>query len=298
MRAAERGERASAAPVEPIGLNDYDEFALDPPCDATTGWASGWPAGRPASILTMRAVPRRRPWPGGWRTCRWPPSIAARWSGPWRRPNPWPKPTAWRCSVREELGETRYGEWTGRALKELQKEELWPVVQVYPGGARFPGGESMREVQARMVAELDAIRDRTPGQTVAVVSHSDPIKMAVAHYAGLPLDLFQRLTISPASVTAFAFTRFGPRLVCLNHTEALPSFKSKRRRQGAVTMPYEVFDLNPVDRITTDAIGEPGKRVFYLQARKGTQLVTVICEKEHVAALAMAIEQTPAVPGR
>jgi uncharacterized repeat protein (TIGR03847 family) len=58
-----------------------------------------------------------------------------------------------------------------------------------------------------------------------------------------------------------------------------------------MTMPYEVFDLNPVDRITTDAIGEPGSRVFYLQARKGRQLVTVICEKEHVAALAMAVDQ-------
>lgn len=56
-------------------------------------------------------------------------------------------------------------------------------------------------------------------------------------------------------------------------------------------MPYEVFDLNPVDRITTDAIGEPGKRVFYLQARKANRLVTVICEKEHVAALALATEQ-------
>jgi uncharacterized repeat protein (TIGR03847 family) len=58
-----------------------------------------------------------------------------------------------------------------------------------------------------------------------------------------------------------------------------------------MTMPYQVFDLNPVERITTDAIGEPGSRVFYLQARKGRQLVTVICEKEHVAALAMAIDQ-------
>jgi uncharacterized repeat protein (TIGR03847 family) len=58
-----------------------------------------------------------------------------------------------------------------------------------------------------------------------------------------------------------------------------------------MTMPYQVFDLNPVDRITTDAIGPPGQRVFYLQARKGHQLVTVICEKEHVAALAMAIDQ-------
>jgi len=55
-------------------------------------------------------------------------------------------------------------------------------------------------------------------------------------------------------------------------------------------MPHEVFDLNPVERITTDAIGEPGQRVFYLQARKGHRLVTVICEKEHVAALALAAD--------
>ena len=56
-------------------------------------------------------------------------------------------------------------------------------------------------------------------------------------------------------------------------------------------MPYEVFDLNPVDRITADAVGEPGKRVFYIQARKGNRTVSVICEKEHVAALAMATDQ-------
>lgn len=130
--------------------------------------------------------------------------------------------------VREGLGEAQYGDWTGRALEELKDEALWPVIQVYPGGARFPGGESMRETQARIVAELDAIRDAHPGQTVAVVSHSDPIKMAVAHYTGLALDLFQRIAISPASVTAFAFAQYGPRLICLNVTDPLPSFKIEK----------------------------------------------------------------------
>jgi probable phosphomutase (TIGR03848 family) len=130
--------------------------------------------------------------------------------------------------VREGLGEAQYGDWTGRALKELKDEALWPVIQVYPGGARFPGGESMRETQARIVAELDAIRDTHPGQTVAVVSHSDPIKMAVAHYTGLALDLFQRISISPASVTAFTFAQYGPHLICLNVTDPLPSFKIKK----------------------------------------------------------------------
>jgi uncharacterized repeat protein (TIGR03847 family) len=56
-------------------------------------------------------------------------------------------------------------------------------------------------------------------------------------------------------------------------------------------MPYQTFDLRPVDRITTDAIGEPGERVFYLQARQGNLLVTVICEKEHVALLSQAVDQ-------
>ena len=134
--------------------------------------------------------------------------------------------------VREGLGETRYGQWTGRTLEELKDEELWPVVQVYPGGARFPEGESLRETQARMVAGLDAIRDSHPGQTVAVVSHSDPIKMAAAYYTGLPLDLFQRLVISPASLTAFAFTPFGPRLLLLNYVESLPSFKIEEQAKS------------------------------------------------------------------
>jgi probable phosphomutase (TIGR03848 family) len=126
--------------------------------------------------------------------------------------------------VRAALGETGYGDWTGRPLQELQQEDLWPVIQSYPGGVRFPGGESFRELQARVVEELDTIRDRHPGQAVAVVSHADPIKMAVAYYLGLPLDLFQRLVISPASVTGLSFAPLGPRLLCLNVTESWPSF--------------------------------------------------------------------------
>jgi probable phosphomutase (TIGR03848 family) len=141
--------------------------------------------------------------------------------------------------IREALGESRIGDWTGRTLKELEKEDLWPVVQVYPGGVRFPGGESMRETQARFIAALDTIRDAHPGQTVAVVSHSDPIKLAVAYYAGLPLDLFQRLVISPASVTALAFSRFGPRLVCMNYVDSLLAFKIEEKEAGAQEHQHE-----------------------------------------------------------
>lgn len=124
--------------------------------------------------------------------------------------------------VRQGLIEAGCGDWAGRTLEDLKNEEMWPLLHVYPGGVRFPNGESLREVQARMVAELDALRDAHAGQTVAAVSHADPLKLAVAHYAGVPLDLYGRLTIHPASVTVLSFTQYGPRLLCLNHTEALP----------------------------------------------------------------------------
>jgi probable phosphomutase (TIGR03848 family) len=118
--------------------------------------------------------------------------------------------------IREGVGEVRYGEWTGQSLKKLAKEDAWRIVQFYPSGARFPGGEAIREMQARAVAELDAIVAAHPSQTVVVVSHADVLKAALAHYVGLHLDLFQRLVVSPASLSVLTFTPLGPRLVCLN----------------------------------------------------------------------------------
>jgi probable phosphomutase (TIGR03848 family) len=161
--------------------------------------------------------------------------LAAIYSSPLERTMETAQPVAedhgLTVQVREGLGEIRFGEWTGRSLEELRKEPLWPIIQVYPSGARFPGGESLREAQARLVAEIDTIIGNHDKETVALFSHSDPIKMAVAHYLGLPLDLYQRLSIGPASVTAFAFTPFGPRLLFLNRDETLPSLKIEAEEQ-------------------------------------------------------------------
>lgn len=137
-----------------------------------------------------------------------------------------------KVQILEDVGETRYGEWTGASLEELYKTELWPVVQVYPSGARFPGGENLRETQARAVAAIDALRDAHPEETdiVAVVSHADVIKAAVAHYVGLHLDLFQRLAVSPASLSVIQFNKFGPRLVCLNDTGGVPELHREQNK--------------------------------------------------------------------
>lgn len=98
--------------------------------------------------------------------------------------------------------EADYGEWTGGRLEDLAVTPAWAVVQRAPSRARFPGGESIREMQARTVAALEEVIAEHHHETVVVVSHADPIKAAVAHFCGLHLDLFQRLVVSPASVTA------------------------------------------------------------------------------------------------
>lgn len=117
--------------------------------------------------------------------------------------------------------EADYGDWTGGKIADLAKTDEWKVVQVAPSRARFPGGESIREMQARMVAALDAIVAEHQHETVVVVSHADPIKSAIAHYAGMHLDLFQRVYVSPASVTVLEFHTHGVLLVKCNDTGSL-----------------------------------------------------------------------------
>ena len=136
----------------------------------------------------------------------------------------------------EEVGEVRYGDWTGRELKALAKEPLWKVVQATPSAARFPGGESIFEMQARAVLAIERLREGHPGQTVAVCSHADVIKALACHYLGMHLDLVQRVVVDPASVTAFAFGPV-PALVRLNDTGGsdglVPPRRSRRRKREA-----------------------------------------------------------------
>ncbi len=117
--------------------------------------------------------------------------------------------------------EADYGDWTGGKIAELAKTDEWKVVQVAPSWARFPNGESITEMQARTVAALDELVARHPNETIVVVSHADPIKSAIAHYSGMHLDLFQRVHVSPASVTVFEFHPFGVMMVKCNDTGGL-----------------------------------------------------------------------------
>lgn len=122
--------------------------------------------------------------------------------------------------VDEDLGEVRYGSWQGRTFRSLAKTPLWRTVQFLPSQARFPGegGESILELQTRGVAAVDRIRTAHKRGVVAVFSHADMIKVILAHYLGLHIDLFQRLSVEVASVSAILFGSGFPRVLRVSDT--------------------------------------------------------------------------------
>jgi probable phosphomutase (TIGR03848 family) len=135
--------------------------------------------------------------------------------------------------VRDGLGEVGYGEWTGQSLKVLARKKLWRVVQGLPSTMQFPAGETIRAAQLRLVDALDGIAREHPKQWVAVFSHSDPIKLAVAFYLGAPLDLFQRIQIQTCSVTVLSLGLGAPSLVKLNDTGPFEAPRPRKKRPGS-----------------------------------------------------------------
>jgi probable phosphoglycerate mutase len=119
--------------------------------------------------------------------------------------------------LRPGMIETYVGEWQGQSHKQLRRTKAWKIVQSAPSLFRFPGGESFAECQARMVGEIETFRlQHDEKDLIACISHGDPIKLAIAYYLGLPLDHFQRLWTSPASITALSISEMGSRLLTLN----------------------------------------------------------------------------------
>jgi probable phosphomutase (TIGR03848 family) len=127
------------------------------------------------------------------------------------------------CRVRTERGllECDFGQWTGARLSVLRRRRQWQAVQHQPSTFRFPGGESFSEMQARVTATLDRLAEHHRGQRFVAVSHADPIRAAVAATAGIPLDLFQRLVVSPCSVSALVRGEGAVQVLCVNATGSL-----------------------------------------------------------------------------
>lgn len=141
----------------------------------------------------------------------------------------------------DRLTECGYGDWTGQELKKLAKEPMWKVVQAHPSAAVFPGGESMRHMQARAV---EAIRDWDACVTSAhgdqalwvAVTHADVIKAILADALAMHLDSFQRIVVDPASVSVVSYTQLRPFVVRLNEhgdlSSLVPRGRPRRRRKA------------------------------------------------------------------
>ena len=119
---------------------------------------------------------------------------------------------------RDGLLEIDFGEWQDKTLKQLNRRKLWKVVQGNPSRMQFPGGETFANAQMRVVSELEALNSQHDlKDLIACFSHSDVIRLAVAYYIGTPLDLFQRIAVSPASISSLHLGEFGARVLHVNH---------------------------------------------------------------------------------
>lgn len=122
-----------------------------------------------------------------------------------------------------EVGEVRYGEWEGEKIEELAKLPEWHVVQHVPSRHQFPSGESLREVQFRVINALEKLAASHTDDMIAVCSHADLIKLILAHYLGTHIDLFQRIVISPASASVLMLGKKGEiRVLRINDTGPIP----------------------------------------------------------------------------
>ncbi len=137
--------------------------------------------------------------------------------------------------TKKNLGEVDYGNWTGRSLKSLMRTKLWTTVQRWPSAMTFPEGETLRSVQARSVDEIEALREAHRKDRICCVSHGDVIRLVLAHYLGVHLDLYQRIAIGPASISAIAFGQAGPHVLAVNVSPGT----GKASKEEAPSLPGE-----------------------------------------------------------
>jgi probable phosphomutase (TIGR03848 family) len=138
---------------------------------------------------------------------------------------PYASLTGKRVKLAEEFIEMDYGHWSGRKLNSLRREKLWKTIQKSPSKVRFPEGESFPELAKRIKSGMKQVSRKHPRGGVLVVSHGDPIKVAISIALGLELDHFQKLVVDPGSLTIIDWP--SGTLICANVPLA-----SKRRSDG------------------------------------------------------------------
>jgi broad specificity phosphatase PhoE len=153
------------------------------------------------------------------------PAPSAVYASPLERTRETAAPIARRLGLRVRtahgLLECDIGDWAGQRLDRVSRRAEWRWVRRWPARFAFPGGESFVEMAHRAWAAVLDLADAHPGESIVAVSHADPIKAVAAMAAGTPIDLFQRLVVSPCSITALAFGAEAPTVLCMNSTGSL-----------------------------------------------------------------------------
>lgn len=120
------------------------------------------------------------------------------------------------AQIAPELDEVDFGDWTGMSYAALDLLPRWRTFNILHSSTRIPGGELLIEVQARAIALLAKLQERHDAGTVALVSHGDVIRVALAHQLGIPIDFIMRFEIGPASVSVLELDEHRPRVICIN----------------------------------------------------------------------------------
>jgi broad specificity phosphatase PhoE len=120
--------------------------------------------------------------------------------------------------VMDDFIEVEFGEWTGRTFKDLKNESSWNNWNYFRSGATPPGGETMLSAQNRMINGIIKLQHKYPDQTIAVVSHGDPIRTVFLYYLAMPLDMVLRIRINTASVSILRLFENSAAVLCYNYT--------------------------------------------------------------------------------
>ncbi len=134
--------------------------------------------------------------------------------------------------TRHELGEVQFGDWTGQSFEALAPQPAWRQWNTFRSGTAIPHGETIVEVQTRMVRQILQLQAGFPDQSIAIFSHGDPLRATVLYFLGMPLDFLHRIDIRPASVSILALSEHGPRLLCINDRRAEQWVEEMRRDGG------------------------------------------------------------------
>jgi probable phosphomutase (TIGR03848 family) len=160
--------------------------------------------------------------------------IQALYSSPMERTRETAQPLAERLDqpvhILEEVNEVDFGTWTGRGFDQLANDPQWKAYRAFRSGSRIPGGEMIIQVQQRMIVAMETLCNRHGQGMVAIFSHGDPIRTAIAYFLGMPLDFLLRLRINTASVSVVEYNSSRCDVLCINHVPAGAGFQMNAYR--------------------------------------------------------------------